>query len=168
MTALKTLIFTVFVPGTVTVLVPYWLLSSRFDLSIDRLTGVQLNARTGLGFVPILLGALMYLWCAWDFTFAGRGTPAPINPPKELVVRGPYRFVRNPMYVGVSLVIIGESVLFESTRLFAYALLLLLGFHLFVVYYEEPTLRGKFGEAYERYCKTVPRWIPRVKQANGK
>ncbi len=159
MTALKTLIFTVFVPGTVTVLVPYWLLSSRFDLAIDKLGGFRV-----LGLVPILLGALIYLWCAWEFTFAGKGTPAPIDPPKELVVQGLYRFVRNPIYVGVSLVIIGESLLFESTRLFVYALLLLLVFHLFVVYYEEPTLRSKFGESYERYCKTVPRWMPRVRR----
>ncbi len=159
MTALKTLIFTVFIPGTVTVLVPYWLLSSRFDLAIDKLGGFRV-----LGLVPILLGALIYLWCAWEFTFAGKGTPAPIDPPKELVVQGLYRFVRNPIYVGVSLVIIGESLLFESTRLFVYALLLLLVFHLFVVYYEEPTLRSKFGESYERYCKTVPRWMPRVRR----
>lgn len=159
MTALKTLIFTVFVPGTVTMLVPYWLLSSRFDLTIDRLGGFRI-----LGLVPILLGALMYLWSAWEFTFAGKGTPAPIDPPKELVARGLYRFVRNPIYIGVSLVIIGESLLFESTKLFVYALLLLLVFHLFVVYYEEPTLRSKFGESYEQYSKTVPRWMPRVRR----
>lgn len=118
------------------------------------------------GLVPILLGALMYLWCACDFTFTGKGTPAPIDPPKELVVRGLYRFVRNPIYVGAALVIIGESVLFESTRLFVYALLLLLVFHLFVIYYEEPGLREKFGEAYEQYCRTVPRWMPRVSNRN--
>ena len=157
MAVLKTLIFTVLVPGTVTVLVPYLLLSSGFELF-----SIEISIFRFLGLVPILLGTLMYLSCAWDFTFVGKGTPAPIDPPKELVVRGLYRFVRNPMYAGVALVLFGEAVLFQSGMLFVYAALVLLGFHLFVVCYEEPTLRRKFGESYEQYCRRVPRWVPGV------
>ncbi|MGH7775499.1 MAG: methyltransferase family protein [Candidatus Binatia bacterium] len=155
MVLLKTLIFTVLVPGTVTVLVPYLLLTSSM-----KLFSVGIGIFRLLGLVPILLGGLIYLWCAWDFTFVGRGTPAPLDPPKELVVRGLYRLVRNPMYVGVFLVLLGEVLLFESAILFLYAALVLLVFHLFVVYYEEPVLRRNFGQSYERYRSNVPRWLP--------
>ena len=155
MTALKTLLFTILVPGTVTVLVPYLLLTSGFQLF-----PVEIGALRILGLPPILLGALTYLWCAWDFTFTGRGTPAPIDPPKELVVKGLYRYVRNPMYVGITLVLLGEALLFESAVLFLYAGFLLVCAHLFIVYYEEPTLRRLFGTSYESYCKSVSRWIP--------
>jgi protein-S-isoprenylcysteine O-methyltransferase Ste14 len=113
-----------------------------------------------LGAVFIVLGAAIYLWCAWDFTFKGKGTPNPDAPPTELVVSGLYRFVRNPMYVGVVSVVFGEAIWFESTTLIVFAALLLLGFHLRVVQYEEPVLRRQFGESYVRYCSTVPRWIP--------
>jgi protein-S-isoprenylcysteine O-methyltransferase Ste14 len=157
MIALKTLLFTILVPGTVTVLVSYLLLTSGFQLF-----PVEIGALRILGLPPILLGAVTYLWCAWDFTFAGRGTPAPIDPPKELVVKGLYRYVRNPMYVGVTLILLGEALLFESAVLFLYAGFLLVCAHLFIVYYEEPTLKRLFGASYESYCKSVPRWIPRL------
>jgi len=157
-TLIKTLIFTILAPGTVTILIPRWLLASspgaeRFDIGVLRFLGV----------VPILLGVSIYLWCAWDFTFAGKGTPAPIDPPKELVARGLYRYVRNPMYVGMTSVLIGEALLFQSLALLAYAGTVLLVFHLFVVLYEEPALRRKFGDSYRRFLDTVPRWIPRIK-----
>ena len=155
MVVFKTLIFTVLVPGTVTVVVPYRLLSSGV-----KLLSIEIGVFRILGLVPILLGALIYLWCAWDFTFVGRGTPAPIDPPKELVVRGLYRFVRNPMYVGVSLLLFGEALLFESAVLFLYAAMMFLAFHLFVFYYEESALQRKFGQSYQRYCRSVPRWFP--------
>jgi protein-S-isoprenylcysteine O-methyltransferase Ste14 len=156
LTFIKTLIFTIVVPGTVTVLVPRWLLSSpigseRFNIGFFRYVGV----------VPLLIGASIYLWCAWDFTFAGKGTPAPIDPPKELVVRGLYRYVRNPMYVGVGSVLIGEALLFQSLGLVAYAGAALLAVSLFVLFYEEPALTRKFGDSYRRYREAVPRWIPR-------
>jgi len=157
MIALKTLLFTILAPGTVTVLVPYLLLTSGFQLF-----PVEIGALRILGLPPILLGASTYLWCAWDFTFTGRGTPAPIDPPKELVVKGLYRYVRNPMYVGITLILTGEALLFESAVLVLYAGLLLVCAHLFIVYYEEPTLRRLFGASYESYCKSVPRWIPRL------
>lgn len=154
MTFVKTLIFTILVPGTVTIYVPYRLLYSRVgrnSISIDSLNFI--------GIIPIVFGALVYLWCAWDFTFAGQGTPAPIDPPRKLVVRGLYKFTRNPMYVGVLSILLGEGILFESRILFEYAGWAFVFFYLFVVFYEEPTLRRKFGESYEIYCRSVPRWI---------
>ncbi len=154
MSVLKTLAFTILVPGTVTVVIPRHLLG----------VGAQPVVPFGLiGVLPIAMGAASYLWCAWDFASVGRGTPAPIDPPKVLVARGLYRVVRNPMYVSVLLILLGESVLFASTSLLAYALLAWLAFHLFVVVYEEPTLRQKFGTSYENYCRMVPRWVPRGK-----
>jgi protein-S-isoprenylcysteine O-methyltransferase Ste14 len=113
-----------------------------------------------LGLIPILLGASIYLWCAWDFAFAGRGTPAPVDPPKELVVRGLYQYVRNPMYIGVLLILLGESLLFESGTLFRYTIVAFIFFYLLVVLFEEPMLTRKFGESYQRYQQTVPRWLP--------
>lgn len=155
MTLLKTIIFTFIVPGTVTLLIPYWLLSSR-----SAAPPPQSNIVRYLGVLPILLGTSIYLWCAWDFTFAGRGTPAPIDPPKELVVRGLYRYVRNPMYVGVLSILFGEALFFESRTVFEYAAIVFIFFYLFVVLYEEPVLKQKFGDSYQRYCQTVPRWLP--------
>ena len=155
MIALKTSLFTILVPGTATVLVPYLLLTAGFQLF-----PMEIGAWRILGLPPVLLGAVTYLWCAWDFTFTGRGTPAPIDPPKELVVKGLYRYVRNPMYVGITLILLGEALLFESAVLFLYVGLLLVWFQLFIVYYEEPTLRRLFGASYESYCKSVSRWIP--------
>ena len=113
------------------------------------------------GALPVLIGVVIYFLCAWDFTFAGRGTPAPIDPPKELVVRGLYRYIRNPMYVGILSILLGEALLFTSQRLFAYTAVAFIFYFLVVVFYEEPILKQKFGESYRRYCKSVPRWIPR-------
>lgn len=158
MVALKTLLFTILVPGTVTVLIPYLLLSS----GIQQWFPVKFGVVRFLGPVPMLMGILIYLRCAWDFTFTGRGTPAPIDPPKELVVKGLYRYVRNPMYVGVLLILLGEALLFESVVVLLYALLLLSASHLFVIFYEEPTLARMFGASYERYRQSVRRWLPRV------
>jgi protein-S-isoprenylcysteine O-methyltransferase Ste14 len=115
-----------------------------------------------LALAPCGLGAAILLKCAWDFAVVGLGTPAPIDPPKSLVVSGLYRFVRNPMYVGVALVLFSEALLFSSPRLLDYALLVGTGFFLFVIAYEEPTLRKKFGASYQTYCRAVPRWIPRL------
>ena len=156
---IKTLIFTVLVPGTVAVYVPYRLLSPA-----ARSVGAGLEL---IGILPVAVGAAVYFRCAWDFAWLGRGTPAPIDPPKTLMVTGLNRFVRNPMYVGVELVILGQALLFRRLSLLTYGLCLWLGFHLFVVLYEEPHLRKKFGAAYEEYCRAVPRWIPRFKRGGA-
>ncbi len=150
----KAALFTVIVPGIVTLLVPYWLLrpGAEFDAGISGFAGLAL----------ILVGAAVYLHCVWNFAWVGRGTPAPIDPPKEVVVVGIYRYVRNPMYVGICSLLAGEALLFESWTLLVYALIAWVSCHLFVVLYEEPHLRRKFGESYKSYCRTVPRWIPRL------
>ncbi len=156
MLLIRTLLFTVFVPVTVTVLIPSWLLSSRSAQSFGGMGVLRY-----VGMAPLIVGAAMYLWCAWDFAMAGRGTPAPFDAPKQLVVRGLYRYVRNPMYIGVLSVLLGEVLLFESLALLVYTAVVFCCFYLFVVFYEEPTLRQTFGQSYKRYCESVPRWLPR-------
>ncbi len=105
-------------------------------------------------------GAALAVWCILSFALIGRGTPAPFDPPRRLVVRGPYRYVRNPMYLGAGLALAGAALFYRSSVLLAYAGLFLLLMHLAVVLYEEPTLRQTFGEDYEAYCKRVRRWWP--------
>lgn len=154
MTWLKTLLFTVIVPGTVAIYIPRWLLATE-----QAQASFDLGAARYLSLVLMALGAALYAWCAWDFTFTGKGTPAPLDPPKELVVRGLYRYTRNPMYVGVLTVLLGEALWFGSRRLLGYAGVVALFFNLFILLYEEPYLRWRFGDAYRRYCAAVPRWF---------
>jgi protein-S-isoprenylcysteine O-methyltransferase Ste14 len=155
MVALKTLIFSILVPGTVAGVVP-WLLLQGSGGPVLQLPSIWM-----VGFLPFLSGVVLYLWCAGAFTFIGKGTPAPIDAPKVLVIQGPYRWVRNPMYIAVLLVVIGEAILFRSFLLVEYALLVWLVVHLFVVFVEEPSLRGQFGGSYETYLRMVRRWLPR-------
>jgi protein-S-isoprenylcysteine O-methyltransferase Ste14 len=152
---IKSIIFLIVLPGAVMVYVPYYLLSLNLKLFFP-----DINAFRFMGLVPISIGAVIILWCFWDFIDSGKGTPAPLDPPKNLVVKGPYRLTRNPMYVGVIFVLSGEILIFESTVLIIYSLMVLLLFHLFVILYEEPTLKNKFGDSYERYIGSVPRWLP--------
>lgn len=159
MVLLKTVIFTVLVPLPVTVGVPYLLLSRSpawlsYEIGPSRL----------IGMLPIALGTATYVWCAWEFAAVGRGMPAPLDPPRALVTRGLYRASRNPIYVGVLLVLLGEALLFGSLVLVGYALVVCLWFHLFVVLYEERALRKRFGAAYDAYCRSVPRWIPDLRR----
>jgi len=116
--------------------------------------------------LPWLAGTGILLWSALDFALKGKGTPAPIDPPKVMVAEGLYRFVRNPMYLGVLLTLTGHVLWFQSLRLLIYIALLAVAFHLFVVFYEEPVLRRKFGDSYEDYCRRVSRWIPIVGRRN--
>jgi len=153
---LKTAAFTVLVPGTIAGIVPCRLR----ETSIVQVGGGQ----RGAAFAVIAAGIAIYVSTAfWGFAVIGGGTPAPIAPPKTLVVQGLHRFVRNPMYTGVLLIIAGQAWLFWSEALCVYGALLWLAFHLFVLTYEEPTLRREFGESYERYRAAVPRWIPRIR-----
>ena len=110
-----------------------------------------------------LSGILGVLWCFWDFTYKGRGTPLPTDPPKELVATGLYQYVRNPIYVSVILILLGHFLWFGYASLLLYAGLAFAGTHLFVTLYEEPHLRARFGSRYEDYRSRVPRWIPRYK-----
>jgi protein-S-isoprenylcysteine O-methyltransferase Ste14 len=121
-----------------------------------------------LAAVPSALGFAVAFRCVWDFGWTGRGTPAPVVPPKRLVVVGFYRYVRNPMYVGFATGWIGLWVVFGHPDPLAIAAVgaVALGVHLFVVFYEEPTLRKKFGTEYEKYSRNVRRWRPRMQGWN--
>jgi protein-S-isoprenylcysteine O-methyltransferase Ste14 len=149
---LKTILFTIVVPGTVAGLVPSWIVGGFATPGSGPLTW--------LGVLIFLVGAAIYFRCAWEFAVRGLGTPAPIAPTKFLVTTALHRYVRNPMYIGVAMVIVGEAALFRSSHLVEYAAAMLLTAHVFVVFYEEPTLQRTFGESYEEYRRDVPRWIP--------
>ena len=151
--ALGTVVFTLTVPGTLVVLVP-WLLSG-WRLAAGSLARV-------LGVLLILAALPMFAAFLVRFVREGIGTPAPIAPPERLVVGGPFQRVRNPGYVAVVGLVLGQALLFGSLEVAVYGLLVALGFHLFVVLYEEPTLRRRFGAEYEAYCRRVPRWWPRL------
>ena len=155
MTALKSLIFLIIAPGTVAGYIPLVLL--------QRGPQVETGIFAYLAFPLWAIGGMILLWSFWNFLIQGRGTPAPIDPPRELVAVGFYRYVRNPMYFGILLILIGHFLWFGFWWLLAYTAFAWLITHLFVTSYEEPTLSRKFGAAYEDYLRRVPRWIPRIK-----
>jgi protein-S-isoprenylcysteine O-methyltransferase Ste14 len=157
--ALKNLLFTVLVPGVVAGCVPWLLMRGE-----TRAGG----AGTALALSLFAAGGAIYFWCLWDFASFGRGTPAPIDAPKRLVVRGLYRYTRNPMYLGVLTVLLGWVVLFEALDLLLYAICVGSCFQLFVVYYEEPHLSRTFGESYQEYRSRVGRWLPRIRRGSSR
>ncbi len=138
----------------------FWLLPGWLGFRVETAGAARWR---WLGAIPSVIGFAIALRCVWDFGWTGRGTPAPMAPPRRLVVAGSYRHVRNPMYLGFAAGWIGLWVVFGHPQLAAIAAVLLaaLAVHLFVVLYEEPTLRRKFGADYERYCSNVRRWWPR-------
>lgn len=155
MNTLKTALFLLSVPGTVLIIIP-----STIILPIERNAfDMGLFAWLALPFWVIGLG--MLLWCAADFVRKGHGTPAPIDAPKYLVTGGLYRFVRNPMYLGVLLFAAGNSLWYGSPLMAGYVVFLWLAFHAFILSYEEPHLRKTFGANYIAYCQVIPRWLPR-------
>jgi protein-S-isoprenylcysteine O-methyltransferase Ste14 len=112
--------------------------------------------------VPVIVaGAALYVWCVWNFAAVGDGTPGLWDAPRRVVATGPYRWVRNPIYIGALLVVLGESWLFMSPPLLVYAAAMAVFCHLFVTGYEERKLARQFGDSYLGYRRTVPRWIPR-------
>ena len=149
---LRALFFVLLLPGVIGYAVP---------ISIGLRTGREIGALHWLGGPVALAGTTILLWCVRDFAVRGRGTLAPVDPPKELVAEGLYRWVRNPMYVGVVTVLLGHALWFGSRTLLVYAACVLTGFHLFVTLYEEPTLEARFGDSYRRYRASVSRWVPR-------
>jgi protein-S-isoprenylcysteine O-methyltransferase Ste14 len=155
---LGSLIFLVVAPGTVAGLVPWWISRYRLEPATPEVWVVR-----GVGCLLIAAGLLFLLDSFAQFALRGMGTPAPVAPPRHLVVSGYYRFVRNPMYVAVLALILGQALLFGGLALFAYAVIVWVAFYAFVLGYEEPTLRRTFGEEYLAYCKHVPRWIPRLR-----
>lgn len=150
---LKNLLFTVVVAGTVAVYVP---------LLITRHGPLAPPVVRAAAMLLFLGGGAIYAWCVQDFAVSGRGTPAPINAPKRLLVRGLYRITRNPMYLGILMVLLGWVVSYPSTALAVYALAVGACFHLFVVLYEEPHLSRQFGPDYDLYRARVGRWLPRA------
>ena len=124
-------------------------------------TSPSFGVQEVVGMIVVLLGATIAIWCVLTFALIGRGTPAPFDPPRRLVVRGPYRYVRNPMYIGAAIALSGAAVFYRSLPMLGYLIAFLLLAHAFVRMYEEPTLRGLFGLEYERYCDAVRRWLPR-------
>ena len=155
MTALGSILFFILAPGMVAGFVPLALLRTGPQ--------VQTGFLAYAAFPLWVIGTTVLIWCFWDFLVKGKGTPAPIDPPKELVVSGLYKYVRNPMYVGILLVILGHFLWFGFWNLLIYAAVVFAAFSAFVIFYEEPTLKRNFGAAYEDYLKRVPRWIPRFR-----
>lgn len=155
---LGTAIFLVVAPGTVAGLVPWWISRWRIQSPVWAFTGLRaigiLLAAAGLG---LLLDSFA------RFAFVGLGTPAPVWPTRHLVVVGLYRYVRNPMYLAVVSLIVGQALLLGDLRVLLYGGLVWLCSHGFVLGYEEPTLRKSFGAEYGRFCANVPRWIPRAR-----
>lgn len=125
---------------------------------VARPSGISVAQIVGASMV--FLGGVLACWCIGTFAVTGRGTPAPFDPPRRLVTSGPYRFVRNPMYLGAVLVLGGAGICYASAWLAGYALLFFGATHLFVRGYEEPALRASFGSEYEAYCRRTRRWWP--------
>jgi protein-S-isoprenylcysteine O-methyltransferase Ste14 len=136
-------------------------LPSRILSSTGIIRPSAIGAWQVAGMLLGVSGAVLALTCILTFVFVGRGTPAPFDPPRRLVVRGPYRFVRNPMYLGAGLALAGAALFYQSIPLLAYAGLFLLITHFFVVLYEEPTLRQTFETDYDAYCRRTGRWWPK-------
>lgn len=127
-------------------------------------SGIPMSSGTGprqvVGYALGGAGALLAVACILTFVFYGHGTPAPFDPPRRLVQSGPYRFIRNPMYLGAGVTMLGAALYYGSWAIAAYVAGFLLGAHVFVLCYEEPALRRLFGAEYEAYCTTTPRWLP--------
>jgi protein-S-isoprenylcysteine O-methyltransferase Ste14 len=148
----RNLAFTIVIPGLGGVLVPWWILENH---------GHAPTAATWAAIPVIAAGAALYAWCVWNFAAVGGGTPGPWDAPSRVVAAGPYRWVRNPIYIAALLVVLGEAWLFTSLALLVYAGIMAVVFHLFVTGYEEPALGRRFGPTYAEYRRTVPRWLPR-------
>ena len=155
MLVLRSIIFTILVPGTVTVYIPYLIVTRWRPTAFPGWDVAQV-----LSLMPMAVGAAILLHCIWMFAWVGRGTLVPFDAPRQLVVQGLYRYVRNPMYVGVLLILLGEAALFESRVILEYTAGWFVVVNLVVLLYEEPMLRSQFGESYKQYCRAVRRWIP--------
>jgi len=150
-------LFFVLAPGTVAGVVPWWISRWRVETPVSGWFPLRV---VGSLLVAVGIGVLLDSFAR--FAIKGLGTPAPVFQTRHLVVTGLYRYVRNPMYVAVVAVIAGQGLIFGNVRVLEYGGLVWLCFHLFVVVYEEPTLRATFGPEYEAFCGRVPRWIPRL------
>ena len=154
---LATAVFLCLAPGTVAGVIPFWISRWQFERPFFGLEPVR-----WFGVLLIALAAPVLLESFARFVLQGLGTPAPILPTQHLVVKGFYRYVRNPMYVAVISIIVGQCLLLGNVSLLLYAIVVWAGFLGFVLSYEEPKLRRTYGADYEAYCARVPRWIPRM------
>ena len=154
--ALRSLFWTVMLPGMVAGYVP-WRYIGLSHASLSWRDPIQL-----LGMLVGAIGAAVLATCIREFARRGRGTLSPVDPPKHLVVQGLYRYVRNPMYVGVTTMLLGELLISRTAAFAWYCAAWLVAVNLFIIGYEEPTLRHQFGASYEAYTKSVGRWIPRL------
>jgi len=152
---IRNLLFTILQPGLVAGLIPLWITGVRINNIFDEVW--QLHHY--IGTIAFLIGFVIMLWCIISFAVKGRGTLSPVDPTKKLVISGLYYFSRNPMYVGVILILIGEAIFFQSANLRVYLLFVFVVFNIFVIHIEEPRLRKDFGEEYNLYCQKVRRWI---------
>lgn len=159
---LGALLFFFIAPGTIAGLVPFWIARRHMEAPF-----LGIPATRFIGVFLIVAGLIPLLESFARFALKGLGTPAPIFPTRHLVVSGFYRHVRNPMYVGVLAIILGEALVLGSGAVFVYALAVWLGFFLFVIFYEERALRRSFGASYEDFCRHVPRWLPRLSPWRG-
>ncbi len=159
--ALGSALFFAVAPGTIAGLLP-WLISGWRPTEPPPALPIRV-----LGGLLILAGLVELVEAFARFALQGIGTPAPLYPTRRLVVRGLYRHVRNPMYLAVFCTILGQGLLLGSPWLLVYAVLVAIGFDLFVIAYEEPTLRRRFGDEYALYCDNVRRWLPRLRPWGG-
>jgi protein-S-isoprenylcysteine O-methyltransferase Ste14 len=153
--ALRSLLWTILLPGFFAGYVPW----RFFALGRARLDSPASLA----GLLCIGLGAALLAACILEFARTGRGTLSPVDPPRRLVVRGLYRYVRNPMYLSVTSIVFGEALLTRSAALATYWAIWFLAANLFVIGYEEPTLQRQFGESYDEYTRQVGRWLPKMR-----
>ena len=152
---IRNLFFTVLCPGIVAGFAPYLILGRRFNEAWKS----SFTAFQYLAIFIFALGMVILLYCIGMFAIKGKGTLAPVDPTKKLVVAGLYKFTRNPMYIGVMLMLIGESIFFRSGGLLIYAILVFTLFNLFIIVHEEPRLRSDFGAEYQEYMSRVRRWL---------
>jgi len=138
-------------------LIPFMILTSPNHVNLFGLGEFRY-----FGMLPIVMGIIVYLWCSFAFVFTGKGTPIHTMPPKKFVVKGLYRYIRNPMYLACCLVLTGEILLFQSQGLLIYLLIMFGLFNIRLMVSEEPGLRKRFGDSYIQPCKSVGRWIPRL------
>jgi protein-S-isoprenylcysteine O-methyltransferase Ste14 len=155
--AAGTVFFLLIAPGTVAGLVPWWISGWRIRPPLLHFSPLR-----WIGVLLIVAGVPVLLDSFAHFALKGLGTPAPVFPTRHLVVSGLYRYVRNPMYLAVAAVVVGQALLFGSVQVLEYGILVCVGFHMFVLLYEEPTLRRNFAAEYETFRANVPRWIPRL------
>jgi len=153
---IRNVLFTIVVPGAGGVYVP-WLILTRH--------GTSPHPAAWYAVPVIVIGVALYVWCVWEFAAVGRGTPGVWDAPRRFVAAGPYRWVRNPIYIAALIIVSGEAWLFGSVGVLVYAGVLAVAFHLLVIGYEEPRLRARFGGEYEAYRRTVSRWAPRPPRA---